>query len=600
MMGSVSNSQPSPMRTFLRFTVVCLAFVVGVARARTEDGTSVVVVYNKNVKESKAVADYYAEKRGVPAKQIIGLGLPEGESMSRKDFDLKLWRPLWREFEKQKWFTVKSASLTGTNPTDIRTYWKVVDSKVRYMVLCYGVPLRVQHDPALQEPNAPPMIEQFRNNGSAVENELCLLPNYNLQPHAIGPIENPNYGQTNTALLHPTNGLLLVARLDGPTPEIAKGLVDKALEAEAKGLWGRAYVDSRNIRDGAYQLGDDWMRNTAVWTKAAGFETVLDDKPGVFPAWYPMSHIAFYAGWYTTHVEGPFTRAKVEFMPGAFAYHLHSGSATTLRNPGSHWVAPLLAAGATCTMGSVDEPYLSGTPDVGTFARMFLLQGQSFGEAAYSCNLTLSWKTAVIGDPLYRPMSRDFRLAHEKFEAAKDPLLAWSHMGVINRNENLGTPLPTLVQYIEEIPDHANNAVLMEKLGDLNQQLGKPASALAAWQSALKTAESLQQTIRLKLGIADAQIAAGKDAEALDTLDGFLNSYPDYSNRKGILTKAIPLAEKTGRKAEETRYRAELEKLTPPEKKPGETAVKEEDKKGIEVRMTGRSAPGIRTPGIRR
>ena len=35
-----------------------------------------------------------------------------------------------------------------------------------------------------------------------------------------------------------------------------------------------------------------------------------------------MSHIAIYCGWYDASVSGPFALPKVEFMPGAFAYHL--------------------------------------------------------------------------------------------------------------------------------------------------------------------------------------------------------------------------------------------------------------------------------------
>ena len=44
-----------------------------------------------------------------------------------------------------------------------------------------------------------------------------------------GPLPNWVYGTTNAALLNPTNGILLVARLDGPTPQIASDLVDKAI-----------------------------------------------------------------------------------------------------------------------------------------------------------------------------------------------------------------------------------------------------------------------------------------------------------------------------------------------------------------------------------
>ncbi len=53
-----------------------------------------------------------------------------------------------------------------------------------------------------------------------------------------------------------------------------------------------------------------------------------------------MSHIAIYAGWYDGDVSGPFAAPKVEFMPGAFAYHLHSFSADTLRSTTQQLVRP--------------------------------------------------------------------------------------------------------------------------------------------------------------------------------------------------------------------------------------------------------------------
>jgi len=53
----------------------------------------------------------------------------------------------------------------------------------------------------------------------------------------------------------------------------------------------------------------------------------------------------------------------------------------------------LLAQGATCTMGSVDEPYLSGTPDISVFLNRLLYRGFTFAEAAYAAQASLSWQT---------------------------------------------------------------------------------------------------------------------------------------------------------------------------------------------------------------
>ena len=118
-----------------------------------------------------------------------------------------------------------------------------------------------------------------------------------------------------------------------PAPDIARGLVDKALAAERDGLWGRAYFDARGLdKTNSYYLGDEWILGAAEICRELGFETTVDKNPATFPADFPMSQIAIYCGWYDGNVSGPFALPKVEFMPGAFAYHLHSFSAATLRS----------------------------------------------------------------------------------------------------------------------------------------------------------------------------------------------------------------------------------------------------------------------------
>ncbi|MGC3960718.1 MAG: hypothetical protein QM813_23120 [Verrucomicrobiota bacterium] len=45
--------------------------------------------------------------------------------------------------------------------------------------------------------------------------------------------------------------------------------------------------------------GDDWMRVAAEVCRASGFETVVENTGALFHAGFPMSQIAFYAGWYS-------------------------------------------------------------------------------------------------------------------------------------------------------------------------------------------------------------------------------------------------------------------------------------------------------------
>ncbi|MFN7141445.1 MAG: TIGR03790 family protein, partial [Limisphaerales bacterium] len=305
----------------------------------------------------------------------------------------------------------------------------------------------------------------------------------------------------------------------------AKGLVDKALEAEKHGLWGRAYFDQRGITEGEYKLGDDFMRLGAEVTRKLGWETIVDDKEATFPVAMPLSQVAIYAGWYDAEASGPFTQSSVEFMPGAFAYHLHSFSAATIRSPNKHWVGPLLAKGATITVGFVDEPYLGGTLDVGVFLSRFL-RGFSFGEAAYASQTALSWQTTVIGDPLYRPVDRGPQQLHERLVAQESKLLEWSHLGVVNLNLVQGYPVEEVIGYINELG--TNSPVLMEKLGDLLTQQSKTWPAINAYAQALNLQPSPQQELRLLLTLGERLSNAGRREEALGMYRLIGKKLPNY------------------------------------------------------------------------
>jgi len=82
-----------------------------------------------------------------------------------------------------------------------------------------------------------------------VDSELAWLPLVQVNVPLEGPLHNWFYGTTNAALLNPTNGILLVSRLDGPSADVARSLVDKSLAAERDGLWGRAYFDGRGLSE---------------------------------------------------------------------------------------------------------------------------------------------------------------------------------------------------------------------------------------------------------------------------------------------------------------------------------------------------------------
>ena len=531
------------------------------APAVQESGSVVAVIYNKRVLESKDIAEYYAQRRQVPSGQVLGLALPPGETISRKDFSDDLEEPLFRWLTGRKLLTLNPRPRKG--PDDPH-YQVVLESRVRYLVLCYGMPLRVAQDPTLVEPGAEHLRAELKYNGAAVDSELALLPMLRQHVLRAGPLNNRLYAATNRAALDPTNGFLMVCRLDGPTPAIARQLVAKAMEAETNGLWGRAYVDARGLRSGEYKLGDDFMRLSAAACQRAGFDTVFDDKPETFPASFPVSHVAVYAGWYSSDACGPFAQPTVEFMPGAIAYHLHSTSAATLRTTTSHWVGPLLARGATVTLGCVNEPYLSGTPNIGVLLERMLDQQFSFGEAAYASQGVLSWQTTVVGDPLYRPFATPPDLLHYRLERRFSRLAEWSHQRLVNLNVLKGTSPAQLIDYLQSVPMTPTSAVLEEKMADLFLLRKDLSNAITAVAQALQDSPSPQQEARLLLHLGELHLAAGNTNAAYAAYQRFSTALPNHPALLDVLRKLEDLAAKLGRQNDLEQWKLEIWRRSPP------------------------------------
>jgi len=531
------------------------------AFGQSNTGNEVIVLYNKNLPASKAVADYYAEKRAVPKSQIFGFSLRTNEEMSRVEFRESLQKPLVKLMENQKLWRMASQIVPASTNQRARLEWRVVESKIRYAVLCFGMPLRIAEDPNLKEEGTATLRPEMRRNVAAVESELAVLPAFENHLQLAGPLRNWTYGVTNTAALHPTNSILLVTRLDGPSAAIARGLVDKAMIAENQGLWGRAYFDLRNINEPGFKMGDDWLRAGAEICRRLGFETIVDENGSTFPASFPMSDIAIYAGWYAEHACGPFAESKVEFMPGAFAYHLHSYSAFTIRSTTQRWVGPLLAKGATITMGSVDEPYLAGTPDISAFLPRLIYQGFTFGEAAYACQSVLSWQTTCVGDPLYRPFGKTAELLHLQLTVKKNKAAEWSFLRLANLNLAAAKPVGDVVTLLEQLENTKTSAVLSEKLGDLYAQLGKPSSSAHAYQEALKLEPSRQQRVRLSLLLGEKLVSLNQDKEAYECYENLLRAVPDYADKVNVLHKLVPLARKLNHAAEADKFESEIRSL---------------------------------------
>jgi uncharacterized protein (TIGR03790 family) len=195
----------------------------------------------------------------------------------------------------------------------------------------------------------------------------------------------------------------MVSRLDAPTPKLAKGLVDKALQAERIGLEGTVYFDARGLQpNGAtdtYGFYDHSLREAAALVQGnSSYRVVLDEAD---PTMTAIPNVALYIGWYKLRAYDD----VFSFNTGAIGYHMASAESITVHDPGEKgWCKNALERGITATLGSVGEPYLDAFPEPTRFTTLLLTGKYSLVEVYYLTSRYVSWRMVLFGDPLYNPM----------------------------------------------------------------------------------------------------------------------------------------------------------------------------------------------------
>jgi uncharacterized protein (TIGR03790 family) len=302
------------------------------------------------VNDSEEVARYYAEKRKVPASQIIRL--PLKRDIYAIDYARDIRKPL-REF-------LLSGNLAG---------------KVTMLVPCFGMPTW--------------------SGGLALDSRLSDLFDRFIVGRKMG---TPNPYFDSNRHFDGTDGVYLVTRLDGPTVEIAKALVDKAISAgqQISATSGKASLGGR----GTKELGDISIRKTAEFGRWLGLDVTLKD-PGTFAEHELGPDVFWYFAWYHGYIDP----VQGTWPTGAVAAHLTSYSFSGIREPDpakKSWVQGLLEKGITATFGSVVEPYQQGFTRAEIFFSHFWPGDYTFAESFFMATPTVQWAMSAVGDPLFR------------------------------------------------------------------------------------------------------------------------------------------------------------------------------------------------------
>ena len=335
-------------------------------------GRDVVLIVNTSagdanlngINDSEEVARYYAEKRQVPASRIVRLHLSQDSSAI--DYARDIQKPL------QKFLL--DGNLAG---------------KVTMLVPCFGMPIW--------------------SGGLALDSRLADLFNRFTHGRKMG---TPNPYFDSNRHFDGTYGTYLVTRLDGPTVEIARGLVDKALLAEQQvsASSGKVYLGGR----GTKELGDISIRKTAEFARWLGLDVTIRD-PGTYAEHELGPDATWYFAWYHLYRDP----VREQWPTGAVGAHLTSYSFSGIRETDpakKSWVQGLLEKGITATFGSVVEPYQQGFTRPEIFFSHFWTGDFTFAESFFMATPTVQWAMSAVGDPLYR-----LRKAPVKGAAAPGP-----------------------------------------------------------------------------------------------------------------------------------------------------------------------------------
>ena len=465
--------------------------------------SQVVVLYNDADPGSKSLADRYCELRGIARSNAVGLAMPNSADISREEYEDRIAGPLRAEFDRQRWWK---------RGRDANGVVQPVENRMRVIVSMRGVPLRIRATPKPQagkDPapaNAPPKpVDPVAGHDEAsVDSELALFGIEGLPTEGV--LQN-RYFKSSAPFAnagHPY--LLLTARIDAASVETCERMMRDAVEAEASGLWGMAYVDIAN----KYPQGDEWLESIVRANRKAGIPTAVDRFGETLPKHYPMGGAAQYYGWYDWHVGGPFVHPDFRFRKGAVAVHIHSFSAEQLGNPAKNWCAPLLEKGAAVTVGNVYEPYLHLTHDLGILHDR-LLAGHSWVEACWMAMPVCSWQGVVLGDPLYRPFRR--LDGSGKVLDEDKPFRAWRMA-----SERWADRADERRRQLESAAQRTSSGWLAEAIGlDLLAD-GRSSEAVVQFQSAKAWFATSADRLRQDFHIIGIDRAAGRKQLALDGL----------------------------------------------------------------------------------
>lgn len=397
-----------PVRCVVILLFALLALAPG---AEAISARQVLVVYPTNgpdldrdgVNDSRQLADYYAQKRGIPAANVLGVNISVIEvgyyyGGEYNKFYADLVVPIKARLAKLGPTSIDVILLVGAIPLETRN--------------STGAPVSVD--------NALMMLAELDSN----KDNIAVKANpYFARTPSVGP--DPGHFSHEKYNLG-TPDLYLVSRISS-FDEIDQALyADRFLFSQQGYYNGNVYVDSEYGQGGngnvpsytdEYLMSQPRARsgnfsateleadmNIALaehYVRQSGFPLKWENTTNGLVIGQPGGKFSdgtdaltapralFYAGWYNY---GRYNDVW-EWLPGSVACDLNSGPT---------FASGALHHGASAASYVIGEPYRNGhpRPDVLIY---YLLKGYSFAEASTLATPFVGWMAVNEGDPLYTP-----------------------------------------------------------------------------------------------------------------------------------------------------------------------------------------------------
>lgn len=385
----------------MRHALVATASLICVS-AFAQGPENVLLVVNKDSKLSKAVGQYYQQRRNVAASQVCSIRTLDQEEIDRVSFEDEVRKPILKCLTKGS-----------------------LQDRILYIVLTKGVPLKIK--------------PTERDDQASVDSELTLAyPDMLGVPRVLkGGSPNPYFSLSSMGKFqrfsHRGFQMYLVTRLDGYDLDDVRALIDRGLSPSRQGR----FVLDLSYDDNA--TGNNWLREAAAKLKAAGVPESRIRLETTAALLTGEKEVLGYAGWGSNDRSNHSRVLNNTWVNGALLVEFVSTDARTFERPPKKWnigkwsdppdtffdgspqslIADYIHEGVTGVAGNVYEPYLNacGRPQILFPA---YLSGLNLAESFYAALPLLSWQTVVIGDPLTSPFTGD-PLPRAEADPPKDP-----------------------------------------------------------------------------------------------------------------------------------------------------------------------------------